>query len=50
VKRPLQAFVDGIDAGRVLEMTVRVKANAAVELLFTPEHDPVAKLALLQFP
>ena len=50
VKRPLQGFVDGIDAGRVVEMTVRVKSSEAVELLFTPEHDPVAKLALLQFP
>jgi len=49
-KRPLQAFVDGIDAGRVVEMSVRVKPDAAVELLFTPEHDPVAKLAVLQFP
>ncbi len=49
-KRPLQGFIDGVDFGRVLEMTVRVSNIAAVELLFTHEHDPVAKLAVLQFP
>jgi hypothetical protein len=31
-------------------MTARVSHIAAVELLFTREHDPVAKLAVLQFP
>jgi NAD kinase/nicotinic acid mononucleotide adenylyltransferase len=50
VKRPLRGFIDGVGQGRVLEMTVRVSNIAAVELLFTREHDPVAKLALLQFP
>ncbi|OWK36051.1 NAD(+)/NADH kinase [Fimbriiglobus ruber] len=49
-KRPLQGFVDGVDVGRVQEMTVRVSNIAAVELLFTRAHDPVAKLAVLQFP
>ena len=49
-KRPLQGFVDGIDYGRVREMRVRVSKIAAVELLFAQEHDPVAKLAMLQFP
>ena len=50
VKRPLQGFVDGVDVGRVAEMTVRLSNVGAVELLFTREHDPVAKLAVLQFP
>jgi NAD+ kinase len=49
-KRPLQGFVDAIDYGRVREMRVRVSKIAAVELLFAHEHDPVAKLAMLQFP
>lgn len=49
-KRPLRGFVDGIAVGPVAEMTARVNRAAAVELLFTAEHDPVAKLAVLQFP
>ncbi|MGL6075614.1 MAG: NAD(+)/NADH kinase [Fimbriiglobus sp.] len=49
-KRPLQGFVDGVDYGAVVEMTVRVSNIAAVELLFAHAHDPVAKLAMLQFP
>jgi NAD+ kinase len=49
-KRPLQGFVDGVDTGGVTQMTVRVSNIAAVELLFAHEHDPVAKLAMLQFP
>ena len=47
---PLQGFVDGVDFGRVVEMTARVSNIAAVELLFSREFDPVAKLAVLQFP
>jgi NAD kinase len=50
VKRPLRGFVDGIAVGPVVGLTTRVSETAAVELLFTREHDPVAKLALLQFP
>lgn len=50
MKRPLRGFVDGIAVGPVAEMTARVSREAAVELLFTDEHDPVAKLAVLQFP
>jgi NAD kinase len=49
-KRPLRGFIDGVSQGRVTQMTARVSNIAAVELLFTREHDPVAKLALLQFP
>jgi NAD+ kinase len=49
-RRPLQGFIDGVDYGTVLEMTARVSNIAAVELLFTREFDPVAKLAVLQFP
>lgn len=49
-KRPLRGFIDGVGQGAVVEMTARVSNIAAVELLFTREHDPVAKLAVLQFP
>jgi NAD kinase len=49
-KRPLRGFVDGVPVGSVTEMTALISPQAAVELLFTEEHDPVAKLALLQFP
>jgi NAD kinase len=49
-KRPLRGFIDGVGQGAVLAMVVRVSNIAAVELLFTREHDPVAKLAVLQFP
>ncbi len=49
-KRPLRGFIDGVGQGTVVEMTARVSNIAAVELLFTREHDPVAKLAVLQFP
>ena len=49
-KRPLRGFIDGETQGRVTEMTVRVSNIAAAELMFTREHDPVAKLATLQFP
>jgi NAD+ kinase len=50
VRRPMQGFIDGVDQGRVIRMSVRVSNIAAVELLFAPEHDPVSKLAVLQFP
>lgn len=49
-RRPLQGFIDGVDQGCVTGMAVRVSNIAAVELLFAPEHDPVSKLAVLQFP
>jgi NAD kinase len=49
-KRPLRGFVDGVAVGPVAAMTVRVSPVAAATLLFTPEHDPEAKLAQLQFP
>jgi NAD kinase len=49
-KRPLQGYIDGVSLGRVSSVRVRVSRTAAVELAFQPEHDPVAKLARLQFP
>ncbi|MFY7952194.1 MAG: NAD(+)/NADH kinase [Armatimonadaceae bacterium] len=49
-KRPLRGFIDGLAQGPVVEMTARSSDTAAVELLFAPEYDPVAKLAVTQFP
>lgn len=49
-KRPLRGFIDGIAQGAVTEMTAKASDTAAVELLFAPEYDPVAKLAVTQFP
>jgi NAD+ kinase len=49
-KRPLQGYMDGVPLGHVSSVRVRVSRTAAVELAFQPEHDPVAKLAKLQFP
>ena len=49
-KRPLMGYMDGVSMGRVRSLKVRVSRTAAVELAFQAEHDPVAKLAKLQFP
>jgi NAD kinase len=49
-KRPWRGFIDGLAQGPMTEMTARISHTAAVELLFTPEYDPVAKLAVTQFP
>ena len=50
VKRPWRGFIDGIAQGPVVEMSAQVSQTAFVELLFAPEYDPVAKLAVTQFP
>ena len=49
-KRPLIGYMDGVPLGRVSSLRARVSRTASVELAFQPEHDPVAKLAKLQFP
>lgn len=48
-KRPLKAFVDGVEQGMVRSLRVRTSHIAAVELAFRPGHDPASKLALQQF-
>ncbi len=50
VKRPLQAFIDGVPQGHVQALRVRVSNIAAAELAFLPDHDPSFKLAKIQFP
>jgi NAD+ kinase len=49
-RRPLRGAIDGYEIeGAVRKMTVRVSRTAAAEVAFLPEHDPVAKLAFMQF-
>jgi NAD+ kinase len=48
-KRPLLGYMDGVAQGRIRVMRTRISLTAAVELAFQPEHDPVTKLARLQF-
>lgn len=50
VKRPLQAYVDGVALGNVERLEARVSNIAYVEMVFAPPYDPAAKLAALQFP
>ncbi len=49
LKRPLNAYVDGVPLGQISSMRARLSRTAAVELAFQPEHDPATKLARLQF-
>lgn len=50
-RRPLRAVIDGYEEnGPVRKLTVRLSRIAAAEVAFLPEHDPVAKLAFMQFP
>lgn len=48
-KRPVNGYLDGVSLGNVRSLRARASRTAAVELAFQPEHDPVAKLARLQF-
>ncbi len=50
VKRPLQAYIDGVPQGHVRALRIRASHIAAVELAFLPDHDPAGKLARIQFP
>lgn len=49
-KRPINAFVDGVNKGAVTRMRIRVSRIAAVELAFMPHRDMAAKLAEDLFP
>jgi NAD kinase/nicotinic acid mononucleotide adenylyltransferase len=50
-RRPLRAAIDGYEEdGPVRKMTIRVSRTAAAEVAFLADHDPVAKLAFMQFP
>lgn len=49
-RRPLHGYIDGISQGLVRSLRVRASNIAAAELAFTPDQDPGAKLARIQFP
>jgi nicotinate (nicotinamide) nucleotide adenylyltransferase len=49
-KRPLKGYIDGVSQGLLHSLSARASNIAAAELVFTPEHDPAAKLAQIQFP
>jgi hypothetical protein len=50
-RRPLRGYIDGVEQEQLIHrMTIRVSRTAAAELVFDPAHDPVAKLAFVQFP
>ncbi|MFA6603851.1 MAG: NAD(+)/NADH kinase [Patescibacteria group bacterium] len=44
-KRPIRAFVDGLEKGVVSRVKTRVSRIAAVEVAFSPKRDMAAKLA-----
>jgi NAD+ kinase len=49
-RRPLVGYIDGTPQGTVRSMRIRTSRIAAVELAFLNEHDPMEKLARIQFP
>ncbi len=49
-KRPLRGYIDGVDQGLVSVMRARISRIASVELAFLPSHNPLEKLARIQFP
>ncbi len=49
-KRPLRGFIDGSPLGLVQEITVRRSLSASVELAFTKQFDPCARLLRTLFP
>jgi NAD kinase len=49
-KRPLRGYVDGKPLGLVQEMRIKQSLTASVELAFTTEFDPSARLLRSLFP
>ncbi|MFN0078097.1 MAG: NAD(+)/NADH kinase [Prosthecobacter sp.] len=49
VNRPVQAFVDGLNMGRVSVLRARLSRAAAAELVFCASHDMAEKIAAIQF-
>lgn len=48
-KRPIRAFVDGIDHGSVQALRARISRAAAAEMVFNANHDMAEKIAAIQF-
>ena len=49
-KRPLRCFIDGLPLGMMQEIAVRRSLSASVELAFTKQFDPSARLLRSLFP
>jgi NAD kinase len=49
-KRPLRGFIDGLPLGMMQEITVKRSLSASVELAFTKQFDPSARLLRSLFP
>lgn len=49
-KRPVRSFIDGIPMGIVQQITIKRSITASVELAFTREFDPSARLLRSLFP
>lgn len=49
-KRRIQAFVDGVNYGEAVRLSVRASRIAGAELAFSPKRDMAAKIAGVQFP
>lgn len=49
-KRPLRGFLDGTPLGLVQQISVRRSLTASVEMAFTKEFDPAARLLRSLFP
>ncbi len=48
-RRPVEAFVDGHEQGRVRCLRARISRAASVELVFNATHDMAEKIAAIQF-
>ena len=48
-KRPIRAFVDGIDHGPVRALRAQISRAAAAEMVFNAKHDMAEKIAAIQF-
>ncbi len=49
-KRPLKGFIDGTPMGEVQQLTVKRSLTASIEMAFTHEFDPSARLLRSLFP
>ncbi len=49
VRRPVEAFVDGLSLGEVVSLRARISRAAAAEVAFCASHDMAEKIAAIQF-
>ena len=48
-RRPIRAYIDGLDQGIVRALRARISRAAAAELVFNASHDMAEKIAAIQF-